>query len=108
MNTADEMRISVWSSDVCSSDLLSGVMVTDHTGQREIGADAYVDASGEATLAFLACTPMSVDSRTGDHVQPASLPVCIGGEIGRTQRREGVCQYVCLSVVAVSLNNIIS
>ena len=58
---------------------LCGVVVTNHAGQREVGADAYVDASGEATLVFLAGTPMSIDSRNGDHVQPASLPVRIGG-----------------------------
>src|SRR5690606_25645879 len=53
---------------------IAAITVSDHAGCYDVSADAYVDASGEATLAFLADTPMTVDSRKGDHVQPGSLP----------------------------------
>ena len=42
-------------------------------------ADAFVDASGEADLAACAGVPMSQPGGPGAHVQPASLPVRIGG-----------------------------
>ena len=58
---------------------ITSVLVTDHAGTFEISADAFVDASGEATLAFLAGAAMTVDSAAEHHVQPASMPVRIGG-----------------------------
>src|SRR3546814_6477576 len=36
--TADEMRISDWSSDVCSSDLLSGIVAFGHHADQRFGA----------------------------------------------------------------------
>lgn len=53
--------------------------VSDHAGSHRITAPAFVDASGEATLAAFAGAEMAVDSLAGDPVQPASLPVRIGG-----------------------------
>src|SRR3546814_3041025 len=90
--TAYEMRISDWSSDVCSSDLLTGAAVP------------------AATLAVLLLA-MAVDLVAGD---PAWLyrvvlhPVVLLGravgslerllnrqhQIGRASCRERVCQYV--------------
>lgn len=61
------------------SNRVSSVTITDHLGSYEVTAGAFVDASGEATLSFQAGVEMSVDSARGDHVQPASLPVRIGG-----------------------------
>src|SRR3546814_6768236 len=69
--TAYELRISDWSSDVCSSDL--GIVPMTQT----------------ATLAH----PKVIKAAT-------STP---RPEIGRASSRERVCQYVWLSVVAVSL-----
>lgn len=58
---------------------LRSVTVTDHAGSYEVTAAAFVDASGEATLSALAGVEMTIDSRTGARVQPASMPVRIGG-----------------------------
>jgi len=58
---------------------VASVTVTDHAGSYEISAGAFVDASGEATLSALAGVEMTVDSLEGSHVQPASMPVRIGG-----------------------------
>ncbi|MGU3575147.1 FAD-dependent oxidoreductase [Brucellaceae bacterium C25G] len=62
-----------------NTDGIASIMVTDHAGSYEVTAGAFVDASGEATLASLSADPMLVDSMAGDHVQPASMPVRIGG-----------------------------
>lgn len=61
------------------SDGLTAITVTDHAGCYEITAAAFVDASGEAALASLAGFEMTVNSMAGDKVQPASMPVRIGG-----------------------------
>src|SRR3546814_15356398 len=92
------MRISDWSSDVCSSDL------GDRTDREYVDADA--SGSGEVDRAAV-----DVDGTVGDHVD-ARLVVAgqIDGAavdgpvvIGRASFRERVCQYVLFSVFAVSL-----
>src|SRR3546814_6675811 len=86
--TAYEMRISDWSSDVCSSDLTAGRRAArcaggrHGTGQR--AAAHRLGASGTAS-------PVARPAGRGDP------------EIGRAPSRESVCQYVSISVVAVSL-----
>src|SRR3546814_7230122 len=84
--TAYEMRISDWSSDVCSSDLHGFgrgdpmVVVLDNQGLGRRGADS-VDRCG---------VDLRVRLRLGD--------ILVGQreleEIGRASRRERVCQYV--------------
>src|SRR3546814_15109528 len=83
------MRISDWSSDVCSSDLI---------------------ALDRATLGNWA-------GRAGFHLRPIAERMCwhladaerlfmdetTAPEIGRASCRERVCQYLSISVVAVSL-----
>src|SRR3546814_14309633 len=68
--TAYEMRISDWSSDVCSSDLLSASVARGRAARRT-GAPGPADRHG------------------GHHRQ-----------LGRASCRERVCQYVQISVVA--------
>src|SRR3546814_12659457 len=103
--TAYEMRISDWSSDVCSSDLnlldryrqLDVVESTDdflgcdaqfHSRQRR--ADAAMDPGAERqVIAGIAASEIQ-RTRTAE-------------EIGSASCRERVCQYVEISVVAVSL-----
>src|SRR3546814_5162689 len=96
--TAYEMRISDWSSDVCSSDLLK---VVDDIGNRERWpvAKSLVETANVARLlpkiGFLAqISPYFVDeterlkalkSGGNDQKQP---------QIGRASGRERVCQYV--------------
>src|SRR3546814_2723135 len=84
--TAYEMRISDWSSDVCSSDLLSIRLTTDANAQSEVQYSINQ-------------TPTTVQSAFG--IWNASLGL-LGGdhwefnfvEIGRASCRERVCQYV--------------
>lgn len=63
----------------CDDAVLRSVTLADHRGIFEVEAACFVDASGEADLAHRAGAAMATDSATGDHVQPASLPVRVGG-----------------------------
>jgi hypothetical protein len=63
----------------CADGSLQSITLADHGGPYTISAHGFVDASGEADLAHLAGLPMATDSRAGAHVQPASLPIRIGG-----------------------------
>src|SRR3546814_16367400 len=85
--TAYEMRISDWSSDVCSSDLESLAWSRSLVEANLRGVDSH----GVQRL------PRYLDLlRTGQiKARPA--------KIGRASCRERVCQYVSISVVAVSL-----
>src|SRR3546814_7848843 len=78
--TAYEMRISDWSSDVCSSDLLQR---GDHLGAAGVAGVAVEVGAGEAVAGEEA-----VDHR------PHALADEGGNEIGRASCRERVCQYV--------------
>src|SRR3546814_16714489 len=93
------MRISDWSSDVCSSDLVEGVPVHDLEPvllQRldVCRADQViaVDGSGAQRVGTSLRLLDRHDHGLGDL-----------GQIGRASCRERVCQYVWISVVAVSL-----
>src|SRR3546814_9664159 len=72
--TAYEMRISDWSSDVCSSDLLKKLSMTKR------GLVLFVGATGTGKSTSLA-------SMIGYRNKNSS-------EIGRASCRERVCQYV--------------
>lgn len=58
---------------------IDAVTVADHRGLRDIEAAAFVDATGEASLAAFAAVPMSQPGGRGAHVQPASFPIVIDG-----------------------------
>src|SRR3546814_7716508 len=90
--TAYEMRISDWSSDVCSSDL---AIIGELLAWR--GAGAVIGF-------FLAMYVGKLDPRIGMSV--GFLLLAWSGwmmKIGRASCRERECQYVYISVVAVSL-----
>src|SRR3546814_5234552 len=74
--TAYEMRISDWSSDVCSSDLPTSTRPAVESG---------VVSAGSATKAMAHARPCS-NSPTESTKGPT--------EIGRASCRERVCQYV--------------
>src|SRR3546814_1661411 len=79
--TAYEMRISDWSSDVCSSDLfalMQGALDAD-SGSLSIPAGWRI---------------ASVEQEITAHQRPAREFVMDGDEIGRASCRERVCQYV--------------
>src|SRR3546814_14013912 len=83
------MRISDWSSDVCSSDLsLNPGPKFGHPN-----ADPTVYEHRTLKAAF---------RRLGSCIS-GKLAVQFRGKIGRASCRERVCQYVSISVVAVSL-----
>src|SRR3546814_9528050 len=91
--TAYEMRISDWSSDVCSSDLDAATRVeaTDGDHAHRPQGQRQDDDGGEARTAPPEAG-VQADARGG-------RPVPDGGrraaaEIGRASCRERVCQYV--------------
>src|SRR3546814_15694272 len=84
--TAYKMRISDWSSDVCASDLWAGI------GYHFV---VQLDGSIEAGRP---------EGAVGSHVAGYNgSAIGVVYKIGRASCRERVCQYVYISVVAVSL-----
>src|SRR3546814_16842988 len=106
--TAYEMRISVWSSDVCSSDLIlastalpSAAPAAEASALRPRAVAAYAATAGPTVMLGL---PFSVYLppyiAEGGAISVAligllfSLPTIWDGEIGRASCRESVCPYV--------------
>src|SRR3546814_2274873 len=90
--TAYEMRISDWSSDVCSSDLLDqGVKGVEYVdGDPANGALITIENLDQMALPV----PLLITESNG-RKHTLKLPVEIwqrGGEIGRASCRERVCQ----------------
>src|SRR3546814_3666981 len=88
--TAYEMRISDWSSDVCSSDLVVGGW-----GQ---GCTLLVrrcpEPAGAATTSDNRGHGGRDQQRGGDRLERGDTGVAPDCEIGRASCRERVCQYV--------------
>src|SRR3546814_2763599 len=84
--TAYEMRISDWSSDVCSSDLHFGKVVTHRTAQLRGAERCGGDGPAEPASKQVAAFPDHLDRR-GPGVRQAD-------QIGRASCRARVCQYV--------------
>src|SRR3546814_18074545 len=93
--TAYEMRISDWSSDVCSSDLhdVHGKADNQHRCPLLLPVGPGCDGSGHREQS---------GQRDADRQYPQHRGG-VGEQIGRASCRERVCQYVSISVVAVSL-----
>src|SRR3546814_20123645 len=81
------MRISDWSSDVCSSDLPG----------RHLPAQVRVDVGQHLKLTFLDGLLVDLPQLEGESLDHM-------GQIGRASCRERVCQSVSISVGDVSLN----
>src|SRR3546814_17771804 len=116
------MRISDWSSDVCSSDLWCrrprrsvSRVPSAHIQYEHVyppGTDA-ADLLVQMQLPFVVLRQVPRDVETeaspladglGCHERREhTLGAVFGNEIGRESCRERVCQYVCITVVAVSL-----
>src|SRR3546814_14471925 len=87
------MRISDWSSDVCSSDLLG-----------QLGIEPTIDNDIIVRLGGPAETGRGFVLHSTDYMRQGSVAIDDSiGKIGRESCRERVCQYVEISVVAVSL-----
>src|SRR3546814_9682686 len=87
--TAYEMRISDWSSDVCSSDLtLSVTSISSRCGGSPLCASA--DTTTEAKLGSVSWSAETLIAtfRFDGHF------IASWHEIGRASCRERVCQYV--------------
>src|SRR3546814_10821078 len=94
-NTAYELRISDWSSDVCSSDLLARAH-----GPGDSLAD---DAHTVRTHTHVVCTPEQLAAAGTPEAEPPTLTDLLerdlvsdlpAAEIGRAPCRERVCTYV--------------
>src|SRR3546814_5583332 len=85
--TAYEMRISDWSSDVCSSDLL-----TDAVG-RHAGID---ERTARCIGAIGRQLPVRITAAAAERlgIGIAADRQLVGQQIGRASCRERVCQYV--------------
>src|SRR3546814_6863805 len=97
--TAYEMRISDWSSDVCSSDLLfadRGGKGIDGRGPHR--ADISARAAARRRLILTRGKRQRARRGTSDAKQLGSEflqhGVILSGAIGRASCRERVCQYV--------------
>src|SRR3546814_6185672 len=96
------MRISDWSSDVCSSDLRKAALsaaLTIHQPTRAIGADAGIDIGHPAFENSIRIDRHRRERRDGvgaDARHRVRLGTLLGDvpEIGRASWRERVCQYV--------------
>src|SRR3546814_12280781 len=101
------MRISDWSSDVCSSDLLSKRLTH---GYRTTLCESFVQFLDGGQVVEIVdhhprTLPQPLFRAVGHPVQlfePGAIAE-VEPEIGRASCRERVCQYVSISVVAVSL-----
>src|SRR3546814_15504656 len=92
------MRISDWSSDVCSSDLsLFFRDIKPFDLMRDVVLPPLLTARASTKRIRI----WSAACSSGQ--EPYSLAMLFS-EIGRASRRERVCQYVSFSVVAVLLN----
>src|SRR3546814_18236641 len=91
--TAYEMRISDWSSDVCSSDLRVDAAVNLGIDSARLVVDPGFGFGKTKKQDFLLLRGL-------ERIQVRGLPVL---QIGRAPCRERVCQYVYISVVAVYL-----
>src|SRR3546814_13920801 len=92
--TAYEMRISDWSSDVCSSDLQVDDLQLG-LADRPAGAGDLRLVRGEA----------AVDFRLRALERQKPRPPLQALELGTASCRESVCQDVVIRVVDSSLNN---
>src|SRR3546814_16972809 len=113
--TAYEMRISDWSSDVCSSDLIGArrllrwreLALIGFIGlDRQRRGGAPLPGVGGQHRIIEMDARRAVHQRMMDLLEGRDLPVGqprYQRELGRASWRERVCQYVSISVVAVAL-----
>src|SRR3546814_5450326 len=87
--TAYEMRISDWSSDVCSSDLSAELAIPRAHLGPELG-----DQRGFVGTRELRDGPDAEGLQSAGDLRPHAPQIDRGAEIGRASCRERVCQYV--------------
>src|SRR3546814_5792667 len=87
--TAYEMRISDWSSDVCSSDLHIGTVALEQ--MLAAGCELVVNDLGKGVSPLDRIVETEASYVMG---VPTHAIDILGEEIGRASCRERVCQYV--------------
>src|SRR3546814_16366717 len=98
------MRISDWSSDVCSADLVDPVILA----RSILGEQHFARAGGRIDPKHVehglrAVLPLDIKrAAIGCPVAPGGIDVAVR-TIGRASCRERVCRYGWVSVVAVAL-----
>src|SRR3546814_11867246 len=102
------MRISDWSSDVCSSDLFLDSLIT--IVQNEVAKGGAVKLTGFGTFEKAAVAARTGrNPKTGAPIKipsthkPKFTPGATFKEIGRASCRERVCPYVEIAVVTGAL-----
>src|SRR3546814_6053269 len=91
LKTAYEMRISDWSSDVCSSDLFAEIA---HQTWRQAGVTPAVTETPES---YTGSACIFIEEETGNNaiiVCPGAAALITPAEIGSASCREWVCQDV--------------
>src|SRR3546814_16104275 len=101
--TAYDMRISDWRSDVCSSDLPFMGSGTTGVACAKLGRK-FIGIEIEPRYFDIACKRIEDAYQQDDLFVERPKPAEQMGQIGRATCRERVCQYVSVSVVAVSVN----
>src|SRR3546814_16691889 len=100
------MRISDWSSDVCSSDLARPDVLRDRPRPHLPRGDYLMPTLRpyQQQLEDEIDAAWAGGARTVMAISPTGSGKCLGrGKHGRASCREVVCKYVSISVVAVSL-----
>src|SRR3546814_7518934 len=97
--TADEMRVSDWSSDVCSSDLeipvflLAGIMVAGEKEHRDFGPIQAAHGAGDIE-AGAHVLPLTVEEVASDHDE---IDIVVDGALYQiVKSRAGRSSYVVL------------
>src|SRR3546814_17924369 len=102
--TAYEMRISDWSSDVCSSDLATAQVL--RVKEHHPDATVVIAYPAETAVFLRDAHNYCLDGpflATSSVLDILALAQRAGGQIGRASRREGVCQNGQIAVVAGSI-----
>src|SRR3546814_12493938 len=101
--TAYEMRISDWSSDVCSSDLPNGVGDAEvaalvfhrhHAAGERRRLEEVVEAEEVGEAEIILGGPVAIRIEGDGGVALVGGRPVVEDEIGRASCRERVCQYV--------------
>src|SRR3546814_5734090 len=97
------MRISDWSSDVCSSDLSSPRPATVHLSGDPVGLTESATSVSSSLVrrslklrevVYFPSFPINGDVFTPNVILMVGSSILIIGTIGRASCRERVCQYV--------------
>src|SRR3546814_19730513 len=96
------MRISDWSSDVCSSDLMDNGRLTDHHGKTVDFRNVVLIMTTNAGASDMARQGIGFGDISKEDAGDEAVKLMFT-QIGRASCRAQLCQDVSISVVAVTL-----